>query len=144
MHSWVLLHYELPNKPSAKRVYVWRKVKNLGAVLLHDAVWVLPHTPRNFEQFQWLSTEIIELGGQSMLWKGQLPLTSQEELLVGQFTEKVDKDYAEILESLQQGAADLRKLALQYQLVKTRDYFQSDVGKRVYESLVAAREAEWQ
>lgn len=79
-----------------------------------------------------------------MLWKGQLPLTSQEELLVGQFTEKVDKDYAEILESLQQGAADLRKLALQYQLVKTRDYFQSDVGKRVYESLVAAREAEWQ
>lgn len=79
-----------------------------------------------------------------MLWKGQLPLTDQEKLLVGQFTEKVDKEYGEILESLQQKDADLRTLASQYQQVKTRDYFQSNVGKKVYESLVAAREAEWQ
>lgn len=144
MHSWVLLHYKLPTKPSAKRVHVWRKMKHLGAILLHDTVWVLPDSTRNFEQFQWLSGEIVELGGQSMFWRGQLPLAGQEELLVEQFTATVDKEYAEILELLRRNDdADLHDLAAQYQQVKAKDYFQSEVGKQVYLALLSEREAEW-
>lgn len=143
MHSWVLLHYKIPNKPSAKRVYIWRKMKNIGAILLHDAVWVLPHTSRNLEQFQWLSIEIAELGGQSMFWQGQVPLIAQEELLVKQFTANVDKEYAKILEALKGEDAGLRALSAQYQQVKTKDYFQSEIGKQVYLALITSREAEW-
>jgi len=36
MSTWLLLHYKLPTKPSALRVYTWRKLRRLGAILLHD------------------------------------------------------------------------------------------------------------
>jgi len=49
MHTWVLLHYKIPREPSAQRVFIWRKLKRLGALLLHDALWVLPATPRTRE-----------------------------------------------------------------------------------------------
>jgi hypothetical protein len=59
------LHYKIPRKPSSQRVFVWRKLKRLGAVLEHDAVWVLPATPRAREHFQWLAAEISEGGGEA-------------------------------------------------------------------------------
>src|SRR5215470_17625520 len=62
--SWVLLVYKVPREPTAGRAMVWRKLKRLGALLLHDAVWVLPATPWTREQFQWLAVEIGELGGE--------------------------------------------------------------------------------
>ena len=64
MFNWILLNYKLPTHPSALRVYVWRKLKRLGALLLNEAIWVLPDTPRTFEQFQWLATEIQEMQGE--------------------------------------------------------------------------------
>ncbi|MCF8567421.1 ChrB protein [Alicyclobacillus tolerans] len=140
MRSWVILHYKIPNKPSAGRVYVWRKMKSLGAILLHDAVWVLPYTPRNHEKFQWLSSEILELGGQCMLWRGELPLPEQEEELARQFTQMVDTDYADMLDALAEKNADLRALSLRYQQVRAKDYFQSELGQRVHSTLLSYRE----
>ena len=71
MNTWLLLIYKVPNEPSAARVYVWRKLKSLGALLLHDSAWVLPATARTREKLQWLTTEIIERGGEAMLWEAQ-------------------------------------------------------------------------
>src|SRR5262245_48438516 len=53
-----MLVYKIPREPTAGRVYIWRKLRQLGAVLLQDAVWVLPANPRTQEQFQWLSTRL--------------------------------------------------------------------------------------
>ena len=58
MQAWVLLHYKIPREPTAPRVSAWRKLKRLGAILLQDAVWVLPATPHTREDFQWLAAEI--------------------------------------------------------------------------------------
>ena len=55
---WVLLVYKIPREPTSSRAQVWRKLKRLGALLLHDAVWVLPATPWTREQFQWFRTPI--------------------------------------------------------------------------------------
>jgi uncharacterized protein Usg len=77
--SWLLLHYKLPNKPSALRVYIWRKLKRLGAILLTDAVWVLPDLPRTAEQIQWLAAEIEEMSGNAFYWRASSLLEAQEE-----------------------------------------------------------------
>ena len=58
--NWLLLAYKIPREPSASRVYVWRKMKQLGAVLLQDAVWVLPESARTREQFQWLAADLLQ------------------------------------------------------------------------------------
>ena len=137
--SWLLLVYKVPPEPSARRVYVWRKLKQLGAILLHDAVWVLPPTPYTQEQLQWLATEIVEMSGEALVWEAQLILPEQGETLAAQFGAQTDAGYSLILSALEQRDADLSALSRQYQQVKASDYFGSALGQRVREALMAAK-----
>ncbi len=136
---WVLLVYKIPREPTASRAQVWRKLKRLGALLLHDAVWVLPATPWTREQFQWLTVEIGELGGEAHLWESHLLLNGQADTLIQQFQARVDAAYQEILEELSQEDADLVALSRKYQLIRAQDYFHSVLGTHVRERLMSAR-----
>jgi hypothetical protein len=136
---WVLLVYKIPREPTASRAQVWRKLKRLGALLLHDAVWVLPATPWTREQFQWLAVEIGELGGESHLWESRLLLNGQAEALAQQFQVGVEVAYQEILDGLSQEDADLVALSRKYQQVRAQDYFHSALGIHVRERLMSAR-----
>lgn len=140
MRSWLLLVYNIPPNPSAHRVYAWRKLKSLGAILLHDAVWVLPANPHTREQFQWLAVEIGDRGGEAHVWEASLLLDGQEQKLIDQFADQVESDYREILETLEKPDADLVALSRRYQQVKAQDYFQSESGLQVREALLKARE----
>ncbi len=139
MTSWVLLVYKIPREPTASRAYIWRKLKRLGALLIHDAVWVLPATPWTREQFQWLSVEITELGGEALLWESHLLLDGQQDALVRQFLTKVDAAYEEILADLEKGNTDLVALSRRYQQVRAQDYFHSELGQQVRTKILAAR-----
>jgi ChrB-like protein len=141
MAKWLLLHYKIPTEPSASRVYIWRKLKRLGALLHQDAVWVLPDTPRNYEQFQWLAAEIAEMGGEATFWAAQPALAGQDEGMVQQFASQTDQAYQELLDALGQPAADLDVISRQYQLVKSRDYFNSVTGQQVRDRLLTVRGA---
>src|SRR6266487_211232 len=136
---WVLLVYKVPREPTSSRAYVWRKLKRLGAQLIHDAVWVLPATAWTHEQFQWLSVEISELGGEALLWESRLTLGGQEENLVQQFQARVDSVYQEILDELEHEGVELIALSRKYQQVRAQDYFQSPLGQRVRTRLLIAR-----
>jgi DNA-binding transcriptional regulator PaaX len=140
MRSWLLLVYNIPPNPSAHRVYAWRKLKSLGAILLHDAVWVLPANSHTREQFQWLAVEIGDRGGETHLWEAAMLLNGQEQKLIEQFSDQVESAYREILESLEKPDADLAALSRRYQQVKAQDYFQTESGLRVREALLRARE----
>ena len=139
MIHWLLLHYKLPSKPSALRVYVWRKLKRLGAILLNEAVWILPDTPRTAEQFQWLAVEIQEKRGDVVLWRSNLILGQSEEALIEKFRQQVDSEYKALMKLLDRKQHDLSKISQEYQQVITRDYFQSEMGRQVKERLLALR-----
>lgn len=136
---WVLLVYKIPREPTSSRATVWRKLKRLGAVLLHDAVWVLPATAWTREQFQWLTVDIGELGGEAYLWEASLHMPGQAEGLVRQFQTRVEAAYQEVLDGLEQDGADLVALSRTYQQVRTQDYFHCPLGKQVRERLMRAR-----
>jgi hypothetical protein len=138
VQAWVLLHYKIPREPTAPRVSAWRKLKRLGAILLQDAVWVLPATPRTREDFQWLATEIGEQGGEATLWEAQLALPGHDEALVQQFLAQVNAAYGAILADLKREDVDLAALARRYQQVQGHDYFHSEVGQQVREALLLA------
>jgi hypothetical protein len=143
MTTWLLLIYKVPNEPSARRVYVWRKLKGMGAILLQDSAWVLPASARTREKLQWLTTEIKDMeGGMATLWEAQQVFTGQDDQLVKQFTEQVDAIYREIWNSLEQDDADLAALSKQYQQASLQDYFHSELGKRVREALINRRGAD--
>ena len=139
MTNWLLLHYKLPNKPSALRVYVWRKLKRLGAILLHDAVWVLPDQPRTAEQVQWLTAEIQEMGGEAHSWRANAILSDNDETLVQQFNEQVDKIYSDLLKRLDKSKVDLQEISREYQQAAAQDFFGSKLGLRVREKLTSRR-----
>jgi hypothetical protein len=139
MSSWLLLHYKLPNKPSALRVYIWRKLKRLGAILLHEAVWVLPDLPRTAEQVQWLAAEIEEMGGNAFYWRASSLLEAQEESVLRQFQEQVDAVYANLLKRLEKARPDLQEISREYQLAASQDFFHSKLGPLVREKLTLKR-----
>jgi hypothetical protein len=142
--SWLLLLYKVPSEPTARRVYTWRKLKRLGAVLLHDAAWVLPDTPRTREQLQWLAAEIVEMSGEAHLWNSRPALPGQDEALVRQFVEQAEAAYQAVWDGLEQGDRDLAALAQQYQQARQKDYFSSKLGQAVYQALLTAREGKGQ
>ena len=139
MNSWLLLSYKLPAHPSALRVYVWRKLKRLGAILLNDTIWVLPDIPRTAEHFQWLASEIQEMRGNVNLWRSSLVLGLLEEELIDRFKEQVDVEFKALLKKLGTKKPDLSRLSQEYQQVIGRDYFQSDVGQQVRAKLLELR-----
>ena len=139
MTNWLLLHYKLPTKPSALRVYIWRKLKRLGAILLHEAIWVLPDQPRTAEQIQWLTAEIQEMGGSAYSWRASTILGEDDESITEQFKEQVDAVYSELLKKIEKSKADLEEISRQYQQTVTQDFFHSKLGLQVREKLTSKR-----
>src|SRR5438094_647028 len=135
----MLLVYNVPNKPTSSRLFVWRKLKRLGAVLLHDAVWVLPATQHTREQLRWLASEIAELQGQASVWECRQSLSADEEKLIGRFGETVAASYRQLLADLKRKNHDLAAISRRYQQVRAQDYFNSRLGQRVREALLAAK-----
>ncbi len=138
MKKWLLLVYRIPREPTAGRVFVWRKLKQLGAIALQDAVWVLPQTSRTQEQFQWLAAEITELKGEAMLWEAEQLYATDPEALRQQFMEPVEAEYHAILTALKKKDRDLATLSKRFQEAHIRDYFGSELGRQTREKLLAA------
>lgn len=138
MKTWLLLVYRIPREPTAGRVFVWRKLRQLGAIALQDAVWVLPKAPRTQEQFQWLASEISELGGEAMLWEAEQLYATDTESLRRQFNEPVETEYREILAALKKKGRDLAALSKRFQEAQARDHFASELGWQARHKLLAA------
>ena len=139
MIPWVLLTYTLPSEPSALRVRMWRKLKRTGSILLQDAIWILPATPRTREQYQWLAAEISELGGQALYWEGRLVMGVTVETLTNQFQEQVEEGYITLLKGIESGTDSLESVSRQYQQLSSKDYFHSESGQRVRQAILDAR-----
>lgn len=136
MKKWLLLVYRIPREPTAGRVFIWRKLKQLGAVAVQDAVWVLPATPRTQEQFQWLAAEITELQGEAVVWEASQVYATEGEKLVQQFMEPVETEYREILKALQRKKRDLGELSRRFQAAQSRDYWGLKLGLQVRKRLL--------
>jgi hypothetical protein len=98
---WILLSSRLPREPSRLRLAIWRRLKRLGAVLIHDAVWMLPADAKTREAFEWLAEEIEEQGGTAWVWEAAGLSAAQDRAAVESFRLDADARYAEIGASAQ-------------------------------------------
>lgn len=149
--TWLVFTYSLPaGDRSSPRVAVWRKLTRMGAVNPHNGVYILPARDECFESFQWLSKEVHQYGGESLLMRVESfeGLTNAE--VIGLFQQKTDKDYEEIeslLQALEKAAkkklssdnrlkyhSELQKLRKAQQDVLRTDFFNSPAGARIVSS----------
>ena len=125
---WLLFQYNVPNKPSKLRVYVWRKLKAIRAEQLTDGFYALPLSDKTTEQLEWLSAEVREMGGTAMLWKAEFFSEKQESDLIARFQNTASKGYEKIQELLSQkpetGQQDwLDDIIKLYADIRYHDYF---------------------
>ncbi len=65
---WLQLTYKVPSEPSQKRVWVWRRLQNLGAYALQNSVYLLPFSEEVEKQFRQLAHDIREMGGEASIF----------------------------------------------------------------------------
>jgi hypothetical protein len=65
---WLVFVHQLPAHPSNLRVSTWRRLHQLGAIPLKQAVYVLPDTPSTREDFEWLKAEVAGIGGEATVF----------------------------------------------------------------------------
>lgn len=142
--DWLLLSYRVPNEPSKARVYVWRKLKRLGALLLQDAIWLLPATSQTREQYQWLAAEIVEMMGEAIVWEAEPGGAGQSDMLRQRFIAQAEAAYGDILNALNKPDVDLAEQSRRFVQVQEIDYFRSPLGEQVRAALkqAAGREGE--
>jgi hypothetical protein len=65
---WLLLGHQLPTGSSNARVKTWRRLQQVGAVPARNSVYVLPNTDQCREDFEWIRSEIVALGGEATVF----------------------------------------------------------------------------
>src|ERR1700694_4321003 len=78
---WLLLAHQLPTRSSNARVKTWRRLQQIGAVPTRNSVYVLPNTDQCREDFEWIRSEIVALGGGATVFKAAALNAGGDDLL---------------------------------------------------------------
>ena len=90
---WLLLAHQLPTRLSNARVKTWRRLQQLGAVPARNSVYVLPNTEQCREDFEWLRSEIVALGGEATVFAADAISEGGAEDVVKSVQESRTRDY---------------------------------------------------
>jgi hypothetical protein len=97
---WLVFVHQLPAYPSNARVKTWRRLQQLGAVPVKNAVHVLPNTAQALEDFEWLRTEVVALGGQATVFTASSVSGLEEKHIVGQFKKAQTAEYSKLTKDI--------------------------------------------
>lgn len=136
---WLGIPYTVPAKPSKARVYIWRKLKEMGAEYYHGMAMV-PQSAKTLEGVKALAARIRELGAEASVLEIRFQDPKDEEKVVAQFKRQAENDFRELFldfarlyeelgTPLDEGEDRHRILRRRYGKVKSRDFF--DVEKEL-------------
>src|SRR3990172_5077147 len=91
---WLLFVHQLPSSPSNLRVRTWRRLQDLGAMVIKQAVYVLPDSPGAREDFEWLKAEIEGAGGHASVFAADSVDAWSDDALVEEFRRSRQGEYA--------------------------------------------------
>lgn len=105
---WILFVHQLPPRGSNLRVRVWRRLQQIGAIVVRHAVYVLPDSPGAREDFEWLKAEIQGAGGQANVFAADSVDAWSDDALVAEFRRSRQETYAALARDIEKA---LRKNA---------------------------------
>jgi hypothetical protein len=95
-NRWLVLVHQLPAHPSNLRVRTWRRLQQIGALAVKQAVYVLPDSPNAREDFEWLKTDIESASGQASIFVSDTVDTWSHDALVEEFRRSRQDAYTEL------------------------------------------------
>jgi hypothetical protein len=102
LRRWLLFVHQLPASPSNLRVRTWRRLQQLGAVPVKQAVYVLPDSPAAREDFEWLKAEIKGAGGDASVFAADSVDTWSADALVDEFRRSRQEAYLALAREIEQ------------------------------------------
>ena len=99
---WLLFIHQLPSHPSNLRVTTWRRLQQIGAIPLKQAVYALPDTPDAREDFEWLKTEVKAAGGDASVFAADNVDAWSDDALVEEFRRARQDLYEELGRDVEQ------------------------------------------
>jgi hypothetical protein len=99
---WLILVHQLPPRPTSLRVRVWRRLQQIGAVVLRNSLYVLPASRETREDFEWVRQEILASRGQVSVLEAAAVDGATDDELVLQFRKIRTAEYEAL-------AAEIRK-----------------------------------
>jgi hypothetical protein len=144
MH-WLGLSYTLPTTSvSSKRVAVWRRLRQLGAVSPTGSLYLLPEGAENAEALDWLAQEIEDGGGEALVLHVDRFEREAEAKLIESVRDARDEDYRKIAADAEEALEPADQEGLRERLEKLRrrfaetarlDFFQAAEGPRAAAAL---------
>jgi len=98
---WLLFVHQLPSSPSNLRVKTWRRMQQLGAIAIKQAVYVLPDSPGAREDFEWLKTEVEGSGGEANVFVADAVDAWSEDQLVNEFRRAAQEAYGTLTDEIE-------------------------------------------
>lgn len=157
---WLALGYSVPVNPSKNRVYIWRKLKEYGAEYFKQGVALLPYNRQSYTKFKYLSTKILEMGGEASIVEMKFLDPRDERETVSRFRtqameelSQLKNDCAQVLAQLSSGGQlftedqteQVKKMIRRYSKARSRNHFglsaAQDVETGLYAIISAARQA---
>jgi hypothetical protein len=99
---WLLFIHQLPSRPSNLRVTTWRRLQQIGAIPLKQAVYALPDTSDAREDFEWLKTEVKAAGGEASVFAADNVDAWSDDALVEEFRRARQDLYDELARDVEQ------------------------------------------
>src|SRR5438876_11490485 len=90
---WLQLTYKVPSEPSQKRVWVWRRLQNLGAFALQNSIYLLPFSEEVEKHFRQLAQEIREMGGEASIFSVMALDAADEQRILQTLVEARTNEY---------------------------------------------------
>jgi hypothetical protein len=140
---WLLFVHQLPATPSNLRVKTWRRLQELGAIPVKQAVYVLPDSTEAREDFEWLRVEIEGSGGEAVIFSADHLSADAEAALVEEFRRSRQAAYTELAAELQKARPkttarrqqlrdrDVSRFRDRFQAIQRVDFFSSAGRDRV-------------
>lgn len=95
--NWTAISYNLPIQPSNARVYVWRKLKEIGAVPLRQGVAVLPPSSTRINELVKLSERIKSMQGEAVMFEMRFLSQKDEQAMREKLEGQKRKDSDELI-----------------------------------------------
>jgi hypothetical protein len=134
--EWLLLLFFLPAKHTHARVQAWRRLQRIGAVLLKNSGYALPHSPESREDFEWIRREIVASGGEAMVLGARAPDQATTEEIVRAFRAARGRDFqalaaaaSQMLKRASAGNARTTRRALTQGLRRLHERFEETVRR---------------
>lgn len=152
--GWLMIIYHVPTTPSTSRVTVWKKVKELGAYLLQQSVYILPNIPRVKDAVYNLKEQIQHLGGVSKVIEVASLGEEQEKEVIAGFNKNREEEYTEVIKAcnellheiedesktedfhfadMEENEKHLQRVRELFDSVTGRDYFNCSIKEKAVE-----------